>query len=348
MSPKPNRKSDFDLRHATSHAAKTTSKGQFFIVGALLICSVMFISLPLSAPLIAQPSSDLGYISENLRAELPRALDMGLNESAPLARLANFTRFVERALAERRINYTSLLLVMKNDTGTYLNVTGLNSMGEAVDVFFNVSGEDIYYYEEDPDSWSASASCTPSCSKAVDGDWNSDAGSTTTSVTVLINESYYIPDKVLSANWTYRIKIASGTYSDIKYYDYNAGQWSVLHKYNYSSNGTYEDSGVVQIPSNGLSGTQLRLSTRLAPPAKPTFYYEGKAGWRVMNAKTNLTLANATVKSTRIPYVSQLFNITISFCDQNETFSAARQKTGLYAFFRLKRGNDVIKNRVFG
>ena len=87
---------------------KTTKrKAQFFIVGAILICSLLFLSIPLSQPLISQPSGDITYISTNMRRELPHALNLGLNDSSELDTMVNFTHFIEAVMLERRINYTS-------------------------------------------------------------------------------------------------------------------------------------------------------------------------------------------------------------------------------------------------
>jgi len=113
-------------------------KGQFFILGAVLVCSLFFIGLPRFAPIISQPSADLPYISANLRSELPHAMNLGMKESAVTERLENFTHFIEGALSGHNINYTSLWLVFRNQS-TDLNVTGGGFLGEDVTVSLNVT-----------------------------------------------------------------------------------------------------------------------------------------------------------------------------------------------------------------
>jgi len=186
---------------------KQRKKGQFFILGAILICSLFFIGLPRFTPLIKQPSSDLPYISSNLQSELPNALNIGLNGSAMLDTMTNFSHFLETKLRGRKINYTSLWLVMHNQSSG-VNVTGGNFLGEEITISINIT----------------------------DG-----SGSTV--------ESLIIP--------------------------------------------------------------------------------------------------KGTNNSTLFSSVENTYNITIAFSDQEESESYPRDKVSLYAFYRLTRSNDVIKNHIF-
>jgi len=115
-------------------------KAQYFIVGAILVCSMFFMAVPRFMPLIRQPSADIEYISVNLQRELPNALNLGLNESAMLGHMTNFTHFMEDAMLERYTNYTSVWLIAENISATGLNTTVGNFMGEDVSVTINVSG----------------------------------------------------------------------------------------------------------------------------------------------------------------------------------------------------------------
>ena len=115
-------------------------KAQYFIVGAILVCSLFFMASPRFIPLIRQPAADIEYISANLQRELPHALNLGLNESAMLGHMINFTHFMEDAMLERYTNYTSMWLIAENISATGLNTTVGNFMGEDVNVTINVSG----------------------------------------------------------------------------------------------------------------------------------------------------------------------------------------------------------------
>jgi hypothetical protein len=63
---------------------------------------------------------------------------MGINESAALGRLENFTHFLERVMLERNVNYTSLWLVFQNKS-TGINITGGNFLGNNITVSLNTS-----------------------------------------------------------------------------------------------------------------------------------------------------------------------------------------------------------------
>jgi len=115
------------------------AKGQFFIVGAVLICSLFFIGLPRFSPVIKQASGDLTFISSNLRSELPHAFNLGLNESEMLGHMEGFTHFLERVMGERNINYTSMWLIIRNQSGTDLNITAGNFLGEDTIVTITIS-----------------------------------------------------------------------------------------------------------------------------------------------------------------------------------------------------------------
>ena len=115
-------------------------KGQFFVLGAIIICTLFFLAFPRFAPLISQPAADMAYLSKNLQRELPHAMNLGLNESDILGRMTNFTHFLERVMLERRIGYSSMWLIIRNQSATDLNVTGGNFLGEDVTVSLNVSG----------------------------------------------------------------------------------------------------------------------------------------------------------------------------------------------------------------
>ncbi|RLI96534.1 MAG: hypothetical protein DRO99_04270 [Candidatus Aenigmatarchaeota archaeon] len=123
---------------------KKGMKGQFFIVGAILVCSMLFVAYPRFAPLIREPGGDIPYISANIQRELPRVMNLGVNESAMIASMSNFTAFLERSLSEKRINYTSLVVMFRNVTtgSDGLNITVINELGSNVTLTITISGED--------------------------------------------------------------------------------------------------------------------------------------------------------------------------------------------------------------
>jgi hypothetical protein len=97
-------------------------KGQFFIVGALIIVILLFIGLPIIRPLLLNPSEDMKLLADNVEKELPYALNLGLKTNTPVSSLLNFTRFVDRVLTERDVTFSSLWIISQNSTGG-VNIT---------------------------------------------------------------------------------------------------------------------------------------------------------------------------------------------------------------------------------
>ena len=100
---------------------------------------LFFTMVPHRQPLVTTPSSDLGYLARNMQKELPQALTLGLNESAGVTTLVNFTRFSARVMAERAINFTPVWVVTSN-LSQDMNVTVGNFLGANETVSVNVSG----------------------------------------------------------------------------------------------------------------------------------------------------------------------------------------------------------------
>ena len=189
----------------TSKLKGRKMKGQFFVLGAILICSLFFIGVPKFTAIISEPSGDLQYITLNLRSELSHAHNIGVNSSSVINVMKNFTHFVESSMLDRGVGYSSVWVLFKNTTGTTINITAGNFFGENVTINIDVDGTD-----------------------------------------------------------------------------------------------------------------------------------------------KNLTISNGTVGSTTFSSVPLIYNVTISLLDQEETAEWPRYKNGLFAFFQLIRGNDIIKNTVIG
>ncbi len=104
-------------------------KGQFFILGALALVILFSANLTMVQPIVSGPDSYIRYFSDNMQGELPRALNLGLNQSDPEAVMLNFSRFVQEEMSSRSINYSSLWLVAEgNESTSDVNVTVGNFM----------------------------------------------------------------------------------------------------------------------------------------------------------------------------------------------------------------------------
>ncbi len=98
-------------------------KGQFFILGAFMLCTLFYMGIPRGGQLVMPVTQDLTYLSDNLEREIPNVLNLGLNESKPMEYLKNFTGFVERIMLERLANFTTLWIVTENISTNDLNIT---------------------------------------------------------------------------------------------------------------------------------------------------------------------------------------------------------------------------------
>ncbi|MBU0898429.1 MAG: hypothetical protein KKB03_03240 [Nanoarchaeota archaeon] len=91
---------------------KRKKKGQFFILGAIMLIILFFGGLQFGRPLMHQDTEDLGYIFDNIEYELPYALNLGINKTTPIITLTNFTRYLDESLYFA--NFSTLWVVTDN------------------------------------------------------------------------------------------------------------------------------------------------------------------------------------------------------------------------------------------
>ncbi|MBI4173631.1 MAG: hypothetical protein HY519_02820 [Candidatus Aenigmarchaeota archaeon] len=129
----------------------TASKGQFFILGALLILSLMVIGAsyqPLTNP------RPLAAASDNLQRELPRAYNLGLTQGNGPGALADFTAFLQDGLGSRSISMQAAWLAAMPGNGEVNFVVG-NFLGKPVDFSLNAAGQSWSGRLEDKATFSA-------------------------------------------------------------------------------------------------------------------------------------------------------------------------------------------------
>jgi hypothetical protein len=115
-------------------------KGQFFLIGGLLLAVIFFMGLPKPFPLVQQSVvEDLKYVYENLETEFPRALTLGLNNTAAIDMLQNFTRFIDSTLESRYIGFDSLWVVSEGNTSIMTNVSVGNFLAADVNITLNLT-----------------------------------------------------------------------------------------------------------------------------------------------------------------------------------------------------------------
>lgn len=90
-------------------------KGQFFLLGAILICTLFFAMLPAHNIVGTGKTLDMSILSENLKSEIPQALNLILLDGGNPAELGDFMDFVRDSSAERYISFQGLWVVFEPD-----------------------------------------------------------------------------------------------------------------------------------------------------------------------------------------------------------------------------------------
>jgi hypothetical protein len=128
-----------------SRARKT--KGQFFIIGALFICILLFFGMSPQVNIIRAGTADMEWVGKNLQKEFPHALNIGINKSEPVSVLYNFTLFSIDAVEQGRTDLDCHWLVFRREAGQ-VNVSGGNFMDSPLNFDLNVSGVSKTLYVE--------------------------------------------------------------------------------------------------------------------------------------------------------------------------------------------------------
>ena len=128
---------------------RTKVKGQFFILGAVLMCAVFFVGLPLYGPQVQVSREDLKYISDNLEREFPRALNLGMKSGSGTSSLADFSRFADSGLSGQGMDFKGFWVVAEPD-GSGVRITIGNFMGTSQSASITVNGEE--WNQEVPDN----------------------------------------------------------------------------------------------------------------------------------------------------------------------------------------------------
>jgi len=125
-------------------------KGQFFILGALVLVILFSANLNMMQPIVSGPESYVNMFSSNIQKELPRALNLGLNQSSVDAVMANFSRFVREEMSSRQVNHSSVWLVAEgNLSSSDVNVTIGSFLWRGVNVTVILDGTQRSLYVHD-------------------------------------------------------------------------------------------------------------------------------------------------------------------------------------------------------
>jgi len=123
------------------HSSGPARKGQFILLSGFVFLMLLLLALPRQKELVSSSPSDLSLLAENVVRELPRAYNFGLNESAPVSRLVNFSRFAQQTLRSQFINLSHIWIVSQVDPATNnLNLSAGNFLEQNVTASLNLSG----------------------------------------------------------------------------------------------------------------------------------------------------------------------------------------------------------------
>jgi hypothetical protein len=110
-------------------------KGQFFILGAVLMCMVFYVGLPLYGPQLQSYRKDLTFVSSNLESEFPKALNLGIKSGSGTGNLADFSRFAGSTLSGQNVKFQSLWVVTEpQPSGVQVTVGNFMGYGQALSI----------------------------------------------------------------------------------------------------------------------------------------------------------------------------------------------------------------------
>jgi hypothetical protein len=114
-------------------------KGQFFLVGALVVCMLLYAGLVPFSWVQDDVSQDVRALSGNMEEEMPRALNIGVNTSDPSGTLIAFCNFSRENAALRGLDMEAVFVVFEASPSGIMATAG-NAAGEDATVGIDVLG----------------------------------------------------------------------------------------------------------------------------------------------------------------------------------------------------------------
>jgi hypothetical protein len=116
-------------------------KGQYFLIGAVILSSLFFLALPLSTQVSRSESGDFSYISDNLKSEFPHAVNLGIKSGNPPQTLSAFTGVVRDSLKERFVDSGFLWIVSIGQGTSEITVYTGNFLGSTEEITLTVGSD---------------------------------------------------------------------------------------------------------------------------------------------------------------------------------------------------------------
>ena len=114
-------------------------KGQFFLLGAILLVIMFLVGLTALRPPSTLPSQDLSYFAENIKIDMPLSLSLGIKAGSVIESLENFTEFTDTILTNRLVNFSTLWVVTEPGYNTALNLSVGNFLDNEEEVNVTIS-----------------------------------------------------------------------------------------------------------------------------------------------------------------------------------------------------------------
>jgi hypothetical protein len=114
-------------------------KGQFFIIGGLLVCVLLFFGLGAGISFAGSSTGDMDRLADNLAGELPRALNIGINATDAIGVVHNFTVFSKARAGAGGIGLDCFWLIFQEQGGD-VNVSVGNFLGSLKTFSVDIDG----------------------------------------------------------------------------------------------------------------------------------------------------------------------------------------------------------------
>jgi hypothetical protein len=117
-------------------------KGQFFIAGALGLCVMFYAGFSMIPALTSGDTRNLEALSDNLEAEIPRALNLIILDSGNPSELGDFMDFLQTSTSDRYLTMDSVWIVTSPNPGNPgdVDVTVGNHFGTTQEIQAEVDG----------------------------------------------------------------------------------------------------------------------------------------------------------------------------------------------------------------
>jgi hypothetical protein len=120
-------------------------KGQFFIMGALLLCVLFFAGLPSQTQFSRSDTMDITTLLDNLESEITVALNLAMLEDGNPSKLGDFSDFLRDKTQERYMDMETLWVVTSPDPNSPgdIDIYAGNWLGESATLYLTIGTNNL-------------------------------------------------------------------------------------------------------------------------------------------------------------------------------------------------------------